>query len=75
MRVSLSAPVKVGADDKIFGSVTSQMIADLLKEKGFDLDRRDINLDEPIKALGKYDVEINLGSGVTGSVEVWAVRE
>src|SRR3990172_8971316 len=60
--VSLTATVAVGEEDKVFGSVTSQNIADLLKAKGFDLDRRKILLDEPLKALGVYEVPIKLHS-------------
>ncbi len=50
--LSLTIPVKVGEDDKIFGSVTSQMIAEQLQEKGYEIDKRQIQLEEPIKALG-----------------------
>ena len=74
-KTELTTQVTVGDDDKVFGSVTSQNIADLLAEKGYDLSRRDINLEEPLKALGQYDVEVKLGHGVTGSVKVWVVRE
>ncbi|MFC1543613.1 50S ribosomal protein L9 [Candidatus Neomarinimicrobiota bacterium] len=75
MKVSITTSVKVGEDDKVFGSVTSQTIADLLAEQGYHFDRRDINLDEPLKALGQYDVEVKLGHGVSGTVKVWVVRE
>ena len=74
-KTELTTQVTVGDDDKVFGSVTSQNIADLLAEKGYDFTRRDINLEEPLKALGQYDVEVKLGHGVTGSVRVWVVRE
>lgn len=74
-KVSLTAAVKVGEDDKVFGSVTSQTITDLLAEQGYDFDRRDIVLEEPLKALGQYDVEIKLGHGVSGMIKVWVVRE
>ena len=74
-KVSLTAAVKVGEDDKVFGSVTSQTITDLLAEQGYDFDRRDIILEEPLKALGQYDVEIKLGHGVSGTIKVWVVRE
>lgn len=53
-KISISIPVQVGEEDKIFGTVTTQMIADSLKEKGFDIDKRKIELDEQIKALGIY---------------------
>jgi large subunit ribosomal protein L9 len=74
-KVSITASVKVGEDDKVFGAVTSQTITDLLAEKGYTFDRRDINLEEPLKALGSYDVELKLGHGITSSVQVWVVRE
>ncbi|MFC1483793.1 50S ribosomal protein L9 [Candidatus Neomarinimicrobiota bacterium] len=74
-KVSLTASVKVGEDDKVFGAVTSQIITDLLAEKGYTFDRREINLEEPLKALGSYDVELKLGHGITSSVQVWVVRE
>lgn len=74
-KVSCTAAVPVGEDDKIFGSVTNQHIADLLKEKGYDIDRRNILLDEPIRALGVYTVAIRLHPEVEGKVKVWVVKE
>ncbi len=74
-KVSLTTAVKVGEDDKVFGSVTSQTITDLLAEQGYNFNRRDIALEEPLKALGQYDVEIKLGHGVSGTIKVWVVRE
>ncbi|UCH11597.1 MAG: 50S ribosomal protein L9, partial [Fidelibacterota bacterium] len=73
--VSITAAVKVGEDDKVFGAVTSQTIAELLAEKGHKFDRKEINLEEPLKALGQYDVEVKLGQGITSTVQVWVVRE
>ena len=73
--VSITIPVKVGEEDKIFGSVTSQMIADALKEKSFNIDRRKIELEEPIKALGIYEVNIKLHQEVNAIVKTWVVRE
>ena len=74
-KVSLTTSVKVGEDDKVFGSVTSLIITELLKEQGFEFERKNINLEEPIKALGQYDVAVNLGYGVVGAVKVYVVRE
>ncbi len=74
-KVSITLPMKVGEDEKLFGSVTSQMIADSLKEKGFDLDKRTIVLDEPIKALGIYTVDVRLLQNVVGKVKIWVVHE
>ncbi len=74
-KVSATIQMKVGEDEKLFGSVTSQMIADVLQEKGITLDKRHIVLEEPIKALGIYDVPVKLAAGVEAIVKVWVVRE
>ena len=73
--VSISIPVKVGEEDKLFGTVTTQMIADSLKEKGFEIDKRKIEIAEPIKALGIYSVNVKLHSKVHTAVKTWVVRE
>lgn len=72
---SLTITMKVGEDDKLFGAVTSQMIADALTEKGFTIDKRIIELEEPIKTLGIFEVPVKLHSKVTAKVKVWVVRE
>ena len=74
-KVSITIKARVGEDEKLFGAVTSQMIADALKEQGFDIDKRIIELDEPIKALGIYPVNVKLHQDVIGKVKVWVVRE
>jgi large subunit ribosomal protein L9 len=74
-KVSITLQMKVGEDEKLFGAVTSQMVADSLKEKGFEVDKRIIDLEEPIKALGIYNVAVKLQQGVTATVKVWVVRE
>lgn len=74
-KVSITLQMKVGEDEKLFGSVTSQMIAEALKEKGYDIDKRVIELEEPIKALGIYSVPVKLHQSVVGKVKVWVVRE
>ena len=74
-KLSITIKMKVGEDEKLFGSVTSQMVADAVKEKGFDLDKRIFELAEPIKALGIYNVDVKLHQNVTGKVKVWVVRE
>ncbi len=74
-KVSVTIPVQVGEEDKIFGSVTTQMIADALKEKGYDIDRRKIEIEEPIKSLGIYGISIKLHQNVTTNIKVWVVRE
>ncbi|MBK7980168.1 MAG: 50S ribosomal protein L9 [Ignavibacteriae bacterium] len=74
-KISITIPVKVGEEDRIFGSVTNQMIADALKEKKYDIDKRKIDLDEPIKALGIYSISIKLHPDVNAVVKTWVVRE
>jgi len=73
--LSITLQMKVGEDEKLFGAVTSQMVADALKEKGFEVDKRIIDLEEPIKALGIYTVGVKLPQNVVGKVKVWVVRE
>ena len=74
-KVSVTIKMKVGEDDKLFGSVTSQMISDALQEKGISLDKRQIELEDTIKSLGIYDVKVRLQGGVTTTLKVWVVRE
>lgn len=73
--VSCTISVQVGEEDKLFGSVTAQNIADNLAEQGYKIDRRKIQLDEPIKSLGIYSVGIKLHQDVDASVKVWVVKE
>ena len=74
-KISVTAAVQVGEEDKIFGSVTNQNIADLLKDQGFDIDRRKIMLSDGLKALGVYDIPIKLHPEVEATIKVWVVRE
>jgi large subunit ribosomal protein L9 len=74
-KMSCTVPVAVGEEDRIFGSVGSQHIADLLNEQGLEIDRRAVQLEEPIRALGVYDVPIRLHAEVEAKVKVWVVRE
>jgi len=73
--ISVTIPVKVGEEEKVFGSVTNQMIANALKEKKFDIDKRKIEIEEPIKALGIYNVKVKLHPQVTATVKTWVVKE
>ena len=74
-KVSVTIPVTVGEDEKIFGAVTTKMISDALTEKGYDIDHRKIEIEEPIKALGIYEVKIKVHADVTASVKTWVVRD
>jgi large subunit ribosomal protein L9 len=66
---------KVGENDALYGSVTSQEIADLLKAQGVEVDRRKIQLKEPIKALGTYEVPVKIHRSVSAAVSVQVVAE
>ncbi len=74
-KVSLTAEVQVGEEDRIFGSVTSSQIAELLKQQNFLVDRRDILLEEPIRSLGVYTVDVKLERDVIAQVKVWVVKK
>ena len=74
-KASLTAPVKVGEGERLFGSVTTQNIAELLKKQGHEIDRRRIELEEPIRALGVYNVPIRLEHDVKATVKLWVVKE
>jgi large subunit ribosomal protein L9 len=67
---------QAGDDGRLFGSVTNQDIADAIKEaRGVDVDRRKIELEEPIKHVGTYVVELELEGGVKASVKTMVVEQ
>lgn len=72
---SVSFTVRAGEEGKLFGSVTASDIADALGEKGIEVDRHLIRLEEPIKQLGVYKVTVRLHSEVRPEVTVWVVAE
>jgi large subunit ribosomal protein L9 len=72
---SVTIAMQVGEEERIFGAVTSQMIAEHLKNQGFDVDKRMIVLEEPIKTLGIYEVPVKLHSAVIAKVKVWVVSQ
>ena len=63
----------VGEDEKLFGSVTNRDIADQLKKANVDIDHRTIELDQAVKALGKYEVTVRLAAGVNAQLKFWVV--
>lgn len=73
--VEVTIAMKVGEEDRLFGSVTSQMVADALEKQTIVIDKREIVIDEPIRALGSYDVALKLDGGVSASVKVNVVKE
>ncbi|HYX53759.1 MAG TPA: 50S ribosomal protein L9 [Candidatus Limnocylindrales bacterium] len=73
--VSLSFERKAGEKDHLFGSVTSADIADALNAKGFNIDRRKIQLDDPLKSIGSFDVPVRLHRDVVAKVKVAVNKE
>lgn len=73
--MSVTLPRKAGEDDKLFGSVTNMDIAHRLEEEGVTIDRRKIQLEEPIRELGVFTVDVNLHPEVTAALRIWVVRE
>lgn len=67
----VSIAMQVGDEGRLFGSVTNQMIAQELTDKGFSIDRRLIMLDEPIKSIGEFEVKIKLHPEVHAPLKVW----
>ncbi len=72
---SYTIPVKVGEGDKLFGSVTSGDILKLLAAQGFELDKHAVELEQPIKELGAFDVKVQVGVDVETLIKVWVVQE
>ena len=66
--------VQVGGEDRLFGSVTSQDIHKALIEKGVEIDRHSIELEEPIKALGIYDVNVKVAKGLLQEIKVYVIQ-
>jgi large subunit ribosomal protein L9 len=73
--LSLTFTMKAGEGDKLFGSVTTSDIADRLKAEGFTVDKKQVELDEPLKALGVYKVAVRLHHEVKPDVRIWVVKE
>lgn len=73
--LAVSITVQVGEEDKMYGSVTSLDIVRKLQEQGHEVDRREVMLEEPIKALGDYTIDLRLHREVTTPVRVQVVKE
>src|ERR1700704_196282 len=73
--VSIVISQKAGENDQLFGSVTSKDIAEALEKKNYTIDRRKIQLDEPIKQLGEHKIPVRLHKDVTTEITVNVVRE
>ncbi len=73
--VTVTIAQKAGENDQLFGSVTSKDVADALAARNYNIDRRKIHLDDPIKQLGEYKVPVRLYKDVTAEVTVVVVKE
>jgi large subunit ribosomal protein L9 len=69
------APRKVGENDVLYGSVTSGDIGDFLKGKGIEIDKRKVQLEEPIKKLGEHEVQVKLHPEVSARLKVLVTKE
>jgi large subunit ribosomal protein L9 len=75
-RTVLTIPQQAGEDGRLFGSVTTQDIADAIRDaRGLKIDRRKVHLTEPIKNVGTYMVDVEVSDGVTASVKTLVVEE
>ncbi len=72
--VSCTIAVQAGEDDKLFGSVTARDIAEELARQGYAVEKKHVELEEPIKQLGVYSVPLRLHADVQASVKVWVVK-
>ena len=73
-QVSLTFSARVGDEGKLFGSVTATDIAQQLEAQGFHVEKRQIDLHEPIKALGVYRVPVRLHAEVKPEIRVWVIK-
>ncbi|HEY2374395.1 MAG TPA: 50S ribosomal protein L9 [Gemmatimonadaceae bacterium] len=74
-QVSLTFSARVGEEGKLFGSVTASDIAQQLDQQGFHVEKRQIDLHEPIKSLGVYRVPIRLHADVKPEIRVWVIKQ
>lgn len=74
-QVSLTFSARVGEEGKLFGSVTSSDIAAQLEQQGFQIEKRQIELHDPIRALGVYRVPIRLHADVHPEIKVWVIKQ
>ena len=74
-KASWTLSVEATDEDKLYGSVDSLTIARLLKDEGYEVDKDNIILAEPIKSLGAYEVELKLHPQVSAKIKVWIVKK
>jgi large subunit ribosomal protein L9 len=71
--LQLTIPMQTGEGGKVFGTVTPQMISQELTVHGYDIDRRKINIEQPIRSLGVFDVKLKLHADVSATIKIWVI--
>ena len=74
-KLSLKFELKAGEEGRLFGSVTSQIIVDAIAEKGYTVNKKEIEMEESINHVGKYFVDVKLGHGFAGRVKIKVAEE
>ena len=73
-KVEITIEVKVGEEEKMFGSITNKDIHNELINKGFELDKNQISINEPIKALGIYHITVKVAKDITSDVKLYVIK-
>lgn len=74
-KISLTISMKAGEDDKLYGAVNAEHLAEALKREGIEIDKKKIALEEPLKLLGVYNVPLKLSPDLSVPLKVWVVKE
>ena len=72
--IEITIEVNVGEEEKMFGSITNLDVYKELKSKGYDLDKNQIIIDEPIKALGIYHAKVKIAKDITSDVKLYVIK-
>ncbi len=73
-KVEITIEVKVGEEEKMFGSITNKDIHEELINRGYDIDRNQISINEPIKALGIYHITVKVSKGISSDVKLYVIK-
>ena len=73
-KVEITIEVKVGEEEKMFGSITNKDIHKELIDKGFELEKNQISIEEPIKALGIYHINVKISKDITSDVKLYVIK-
>ncbi len=73
--LQISIYMKVGEEGKLFGSVTTQLIAQELNLRGYEIDKRNVIIEDSIKSLGVFDIKVKLHTEVMAKLKVWVIAE